>query len=254
MLSEELGVYMFGVIEEKEPVNFGHVVLAEGERPVYTIHKNNRAMVAADAPIQIYDPSRKNLQAHQEIVSKVMASYDIIPMSFGNVLEGTEDIHILMDKLDEQFDEIFPKIRNKIEVGLKIIGKKEWLSEKVNQEPHVKALQKRTRNKEKNASYYDRMELGETAHKFMMNLHYQFEEDVFQPLADMAAAAKSNEVISERMLLNASFLIDKEKEEAFDAKVNEIYNEWLDKAEFKYTGPWPAYNFIDIKLKAKNPT
>ncbi|MFB5662563.1 GvpL/GvpF family gas vesicle protein [Alteribacillus sp. HJP-4] len=253
-MSEELGVYMFCVIEENQPQKFGHATLAGGERPVYTIHKNNRAMVVADAPIQIYDPSRKNLKAHQEIVEKVMKDYDIIPMSFGNVLQGQEDILILMDKLDEQFDEIFPKIKNKIEVGLKVIGNKEWLSQKANQQPNVKALQNRMQGKEANASYYDRMQLGESAHKFMIALHSEFEEEVFQPLAKIADAAKSNEVISERMLLNASFLVDKKDEEAFDKKVNKIYNEWEDKADFKYTGPWPAYNFIDIKLKAKDPT
>ncbi len=88
----------------------------------------------------------------------------------------------------------------------------------------------------------------------MIRLHEEFEKEVFHPLADISDAAKSNEVINERMLLNAAFLLDKDQEEAFEKKLNEIYNKWMDSADFKYTGPWPAYNFIDIKLTAKGAT
>ncbi|WP_252315423.1 GvpL/GvpF family gas vesicle protein [Sinobaca sp. H24] len=41
-----------------------------------------------DAPVDVYEPNRKNLKSHQDVVTKVMERYDIIPMSFGNVLEG----------------------------------------------------------------------------------------------------------------------------------------------------------------------
>ncbi|WP_298784753.1 GvpL/GvpF family gas vesicle protein [uncultured Marinococcus sp.] len=247
-----MGIYMFGVIETTEKPTFGSVELEGKERKIYTLQRGQEAMVVAEAPMQIYDPTRKNLRAHQDTVARVMEEYDVIPMSFGNVLEDQKEVFALMEKLKDQFDEIFPKIRGKMEVGLKIIGKKEWLNEQIRQEPGMEDLRKKTDTKGKNASYYERMQLGESAQKFMIRLHERFEEEVFQPLAQIANAAKSNEVINERMLLNAAFLIDKENEEDFDAKVNEIFNEWNEHADFKYTGPWPAYNFIDLKIKAGN--
>ncbi|RKD76238.1 gas vesicle protein GvpL/GvpF [Sinobaca qinghaiensis] len=253
-MSGKKGVYLFCVIEADTPQEFGTITLLKKERDVYTVNRDGYAMVVADAPVDVYEPNRKNLKSHQDVVTKVMERYDIIPMSFGNVLEGKKDVHILMEKLKEQFDEIFPKIRNKFEVGLKIIGKKEWLSEKVSQQPGMKELKSKAQSKPEDAAYYERMQLGESAHKFMIRLHEEFENEVFHPLADISDAAKSNEVINERMLLNAAFLLDKDQEEAFEKKLNEIYNKWMDSADFKYTGPWPAYNFIDIKLTAKGAT
>ncbi|MDY0394608.1 GvpL/GvpF family gas vesicle protein [Virgibacillus halophilus] len=44
------------------------------------------------------------------------------------------------------------------------------------------------------------------------------------------------------------FLVDKENETAFDDAVNKAYEKWQDKVGFQYTGPWPAYNFINIRL------
>ena len=35
---------------------------------------------------------------------------------------------------------------------------------------------------------------------------------------------------------------------AFDARVKSIASRF-DKLTFKYTGPWPPYNFVNIRLK-----
>ena len=51
------------------------------------------------------------------------------------------------------------------------------------------------------------------------------------------------------MLLNAAFLIDKDQEAEFDQLVNDLYETCSEKVEFQYSGPWPAYNFINIRLK-----
>jgi hypothetical protein len=37
-------------------------------------------------------------------------------------------------------------------------------------------------------------------------------------------------------------------EDAFDVRVKEI-GQLYDKLTFKYTGPWPPYNFVNIRLK-----
>lgn len=253
-MAKELGCYLFCAIQTEENQTFDSVALAGEERKVYTVHYKNYAMVVADAPVQVYEPSRKNAKAHQETIAKVMEEFTVVPMSFGTVLKTNEDVYLLLEQLEEQLKEIFPKVNNKIEVGLKVIGKKEWLNQEANQQSDIKKLKERTKQKSKQESYYDQIQIGERAKRFVRGLHEKMENEIFSPLAEVAEASVSNEVISERMLLNASFLIDLEKEEKFDELVNELYEKWQDKTEFKYTGPWPAYNFIDIKLKAKSAT
>lgn len=247
-MADKIGVYTFGAIQTSESQTFGTVHLAGEDRKIYTIPYKDMAMVVANAPIQIYDPSRPNLKAHQEVVSQVMSKHSIIPMSFGNVLETEQDVIILLENLYGEMAKIFPKIKNKMEVGLKVIADKKWLAQKAQEQPALKELQQRSQSG--SAGYYDQIRVGEAAKNFMLSLQKDCEATVFNPLSKIADAAKSNEVINERMLLNAAFLVDWDKEEAFDEKVNEVFEQWEGKADFKYTGPWPAYNFIDIKLKA----
>ena len=56
------------------------------------------------------------------------------------------------------------------------------------------------------------------------------------------------------MILNAAFLVDRKDEKSFDEKVKAISLQYEDLLSFKYTGPWPPYNFVNIKLKLEKAT
>ncbi|PYP62959.1 MAG: gas vesicle protein GvpF, partial [Gemmatimonadetes bacterium] len=64
-----------------------------------------------------------------------------------------------------------------------------------------------------------------------------------------AVASRSNKPIGDRMILNAAFLVDRAQEQAFDERVKETSRKYEELLTFKYSGPWPPYNFVNIKLK-----
>jgi hypothetical protein len=67
-------------------------------------------------------------------------------------------------------------------------------------------------------------------------------------LREVSVASRINKPIGDKMIMNAAFLIARDQESAFDAKVKLIATRF-DKLTFKYTGPWPPYNFVNIRLK-----
>ena len=70
-----------------------------------------------------------------------------------------------------------------------------------------------------------------------------------EALKRVAVASRSNKPIGDRMILNAAFLVDRAQEQAFDERVKEVSRKYEDVLAFKYSGPWPPYNFVNIKLK-----
>ncbi|MUV37889.1 Protein GvpF [Lentibacillus sp. JNUCC-1] len=249
METTEAGIYIFCGVQLEEEKDFGSITVEETDRNIFTIHFKDAAMVAAEVPMKIYKPSKENLMMHQNVITKVMNTCDtVIPISFGNVFKTKEDVAVLLENLYPQSSELFPKIKGKIEVGLKVIGKKDWLEEQVQQKPEIGAIASTVHSKSEAAGYYDRIKLGEAAQKMITSLQQNIQTDIYQPLEAYAEAAVLNDPIGERMLLNASFLIDKEREAEFDEQVNIAHDQWQDKVDFQYTGPWPAYNFINIRL------
>ena len=51
------------------------------------------------------------------------------------------------------------------------------------------------------------------------------------------------------MILNAAYLVGRSRSDAFDEAVQTLSRKYGDVLSFKYTGPWPPYNFVNIKLK-----
>jgi hypothetical protein len=50
------------------------------------------------------------------------------------------------------------------------------------------------------------------------------------------------------MILNAAFLVSRDAEDAFDGRVKQLGAKH-GMLTFRYTGPWPPYNFVNIRLK-----
>jgi hypothetical protein len=55
------------------------------------------------------------------------------------------------------------------------------------------------------------------------------------------------------MIMNAAFLVARDREAEFDVRVKEIGAKY-ETLKFKYTGPWPPYNFVNIRLKLERAT
>jgi hypothetical protein len=92
------------------------------------------------------------------------------------------------------------------------------------------------------------MQYGRLVDAALQALSERYLAEIFETLRDVAVASRANKPIGDKMIMNAAFLVSRDKEQAFDQRVKEI-GARFDKLTFKYTGPWPPYNFVNIRLK-----
>jgi hypothetical protein len=76
--------------------------------------------------------------------------------------------------------------------------------------------------------------------------------ELVELLRPHATAVRVVSPIGERMILNAAFLVAREQEAAFDAKVRSLAARF-ELLTFQYTGPWAPYHFADIRLGLRSP-
>jgi Gas vesicle synthesis protein GvpL/GvpF len=247
-MEQQNGVYVFCAIREKTPKRFGSVAINGRENEIYTIHYNDIAIVATKVNGEVL-PNRHNLFAHQRVISDIMKHYCVIPMSFGNVLHSDEDVLLITTHLHDHLETLFTQLDNKIEVGLKVGAKKEWIDQEMDLDPLLQEWKSGNKDINDPGNFYEQIRLGERAQNFILRLEEQVANEIYGPLLLLAEAGRQNNTIPGKIILNAAFLVDKDHEAAFDQKVNELYEVWKDKAEFKYSGPWPAYNFVNLQLR-----
>ncbi|PRO66184.1 GvpL/GvpF family gas vesicle protein [Alkalicoccus urumqiensis] len=244
-----MAYYVFGIIRGNGGENWPHAELNGKSYRVLPIETNQMAAVVADVNETSFDPSRKNARTHQKITSEAHTRETFLPMSFGTVLQEKKDVKKLLTTLRPQAEKMFPKLENRMEVGLRLTADETYLRELASRSPVLKNI-KAKQQKKGQLHFGERLEAGEASAAFMKELHENIQQSFFKPLSKIADSVKSNDLMHEKMVMNASFLVHEENEEAFDEEVNRLHDEWKEKLSFTYTGPWPPFNFVDIQMKA----
>ncbi|CAN5642370.1 gas vesicle protein GvpF [soil metagenome] len=243
------GKYVYCIIRHDRERDFGAVGIG-GNRRVYTVHHEDLAAVVSDTPIVIYDPTRENVLAHEFVNETVMREFTVIPMSFGTVFRSEDDVSELLRSTYRAFTDVLDKMQDKIEFGLKVLWDRDKVVAKIQQEnDEIRRLKDEITRNAASSTYFARMQLGRLVEAAMEEAGNGYVVDIHDALKSVAVASRSNKVIGDRMIANVAFLVDRSREKEFDEVVREISRKYEDVLTFKYTGPWPPYNFVNIKLK-----
>jgi hypothetical protein len=93
------------------------------------------------------------------------------------------------------------------------------------------------------------MQLGRMIDKSLAERSTQYVREIYEALRAVCVASRDNQPIGDKMIMNAAFLVERNREAEFDSVVNRIARKYGKRLKFKYTGPWPPYNFVNIRLK-----
>ncbi|HJU66145.1 MAG TPA: GvpL/GvpF family gas vesicle protein, partial [Gemmatimonadaceae bacterium] len=176
--------------------------------------------------------------------------FTVIPMSFGTVFRSEEDVSELLRSTYQAFNDVLDKMQDKIEFGLKVLWDRDKVIAEIERSnDEIRRLKDEISRNAQSSTYFARMQLGRLIEAALEDTGNGFVADIHETLKRVAVASRSNKPIGDRMILNAAFLVEREHEKAFDEKVREVSRKYEDLLTFKYTGPWPPYNFVNIKLK-----
>jgi hypothetical protein len=242
------GKYVYCIIESSEPLRFGPIGIGADPSDVYTVHYKNLAAVVSDAPLEVLDSTRENVLAHERVNETVMREHTVIPMSFGTIFKTREDIVEQLRSAAEAFGDVLNKMQNKLEFGLKVLWDRDQAVREVEHDDEDISRLKKEISGQKGPTYFARMQYGRLIDSALQSRSERYVADILEQLREVSVASRINRPIGDKMIMNAAFLIARDQETAFDGKVKSIASRF-DKLTFKYTGPWPPYNFVNIRLK-----
>ncbi|MFZ5645050.1 MAG: GvpL/GvpF family gas vesicle protein [Bacillota bacterium] len=238
--------YLYCVILTREPCVF-NISGMEGCDRVYTVNYTDIAMVVSDSYAERFTLSRENLLPHQKVLEEIMLKYTVLPVRFGTQSQSENDIreHVLRPRYKE-FRQLLDYFGDKNEMGLKIM----WTD--ISKVYGKIAESNRTIKKMREAlaggggSRNDLVEIGRLVESELAS-HKEAERDkVVRALKKYTARIKLKENYGDEMFFNANLLIDKSGQELFDGQLSRLADEYGDSARFKYVGPVPPYDFIQI--------
>jgi Gas vesicle synthesis protein GvpL/GvpF len=246
----EGGRYVYGIVQTKERMDFGKIGIGGAGESVYTVNYLDIAAVVSKTPVAIFDPTRENALAHEHVIETVMKNYTIIPMSFGTVFRTDDDIREVLKSIYASLKDVLKQMSGKLEFGLKVNWDRDQIIEELKlQDEEIGRFHQEIVRKQLQSTYFARMQLGRMIDKALAERATQYVRDIYEGLRGVCVASRDNQPIGDKMIMNAAFLVDRSREAEFDSVVNKIAKKYGKRLKFKYTGPWPPYNFVNIRLK-----
>jgi hypothetical protein len=242
------GKYVYCIIHSNEPCRFGPVGIGSEPAEVHTVNYRDIAAVVSDTPLEVYDPTRENVLAHERVNEVVMRDFTVIPMSFSTVFKTSEDIVELLRSAYDAFRDVLVKMQDKLEFGLKVLWEPETIIREIEKDDDNLRLLRQEISHQKGSTYFARMQYGRLVDSLLQDKSEKLVSEIIDALSGVCVASRTNKPIGDKMILNGAFLVARDREPDFDAKVKEIDARY-ENLIFKYTGPWPPYNFVNIRLK-----
>jgi hypothetical protein len=209
----ESGKYVYCIIKaQEEQKSFGNVGFQGTE--VYTTKYKEFSPVTSDVFFKNYDiENEKDVATHSYVINEVMKEYSVIPVAYGMAFKNKKLIEISMRSGHKAIRKAMKIVDNKLELGVKVILPKN----------------SNTEGQEKE----------------------QCKSECTERLKQVSFDSKNLSLFSERLIINVSFLVEKDKIQAFSDEV-ELLRATYDSFKFQYSGPWSPYNFVDIHILSKN--
>ena len=244
------GKYIYGIIKTNQKREFGPMGIGEKGGLVYTIHWQDLAAVVSSSPIVKYPVTRDNSMAHQQVLEKVMQEFTVLPVRFCTIAEKEEDIieRVLRGRYQE-FIDLLAQMKGKIELGVRTF----WtdmnaIFAEVVEENFLLRQLKEDIAKETNEQrkYAGKIKIGQLVKKALEKKKDREAEDLLETLKPLSLDFRQNRVLGDMNLVNAAFLVAKEREQEFDQKIQELEKVYGERKKLKYIGPVPPYNFVEV--------
>ncbi|MBI4302637.1 MAG: GvpL/GvpF family gas vesicle protein [Chloroflexi bacterium] len=247
----ELGKYLYCIIRCQQDRTFNEAGINDNGGSIYTISYRGLAAVVSDTPVKRYESTRQNMMAHERVLERVMKEFTILPVRFGTVADSaslTQDIHRLLENRSEELHQLLESVDGKVELGLKAFWRNEKaiFEEIIAENATIKRLRDSLSGKTPEATHFDRIRLGEMVKKALNDKRAKEATKILLLLRPIAHNVRENQVVVDSMVVNAAFLIGKNREAEFDQAVSNMNEALGERIAIKYTGPAPPYNFVNI--------
>ncbi|WP_149550889.1 GvpL/GvpF family gas vesicle protein [Streptomyces marokkonensis] len=238
-----MSTYVYGITAASHPsLPEGMGGVGDPSRPVRILRAGDLAAVVSDAPEGLR-PKRRELLAHQNVLSEIGAAGCVLPMRFGSVAPDDDSVTAVLAERAEHYLERLRALDDRVEYNVKANHVEEAVLHHVMAgNPEIRALAEANRQSG-GGSYDDKIRLGE-----MVAAAVKAKESEDGPALERALEGAADAVSvgpeSTGWLANVSYLVKRETAEEFLAAVEQVRSD-MPHLEVRLNGPLPPYSFVE---------
>lgn len=246
---EKEGKYIYCIIDARTPETFSSVGIGGRGDRVHTVCFDSIAAVVSSSPVTEYRALRDNIITHEKAIEEAMEKHTVLPVRFCTIAESEEKVKKILEKEYDRFKDMLDSMKDKKELGLKAMFEEDVIYKEILEKyESIRKLKEKIANLPPEKTYSQRMDIGRRVEEALEREKEQHKNEILDLLKPLAEDMRMNNCYGERMIINAAFLVNKNREAEFDRRVNELDEKYGDKINFRYVGTLPPFNFVNLVI------
>ncbi len=247
------GKYIYCLIDFKEgepEKNFGPWGMGQRRDEVRSTNYKDVGAVISNSPIKKYPVCRENCLTHERAIEMVMKEgFTVLPVRYCTIAEDEEQVKKILKRDHDRFKDLLSKMKNKVELGLKAIFDEKLIYQDIQaKNREIRLWKEKLMHQPAEKTYRERAELGRMVETALNREKDKAKNLALKTLEGIAGDYVVNDNYGERMFLNASFLVDKNKEPEFNKMVDELNEKLGEGVRLKYVEGLPPFNFVCVEI------
>ncbi len=212
------------------------------------LHKNADVSVAM-SPVESRKirPQRKNLAAHQEVVTTLAKSFDSIPVAFGLIADNLEQVDQLISQHRETLAQQIDRVAGRMEMAVNL----RWAVENVVQHfvsRYAELSEVRDAISQGTATRDEQIAAGQHLEALITSEREQHTERFTDVLRNVCVEMDVQKPRDERDVMRLACLISRDAEARFNDAIYKAASLFSDDFAISFNGPWPPYSFVNLAL------
>jgi len=222
--------------------------------PIRTLLFRDLAAVVSPHPVQRLMPLRSNLEPHHRIVRHISSEASLVPAAFGHISASEADI---VGVLRANYGDIrteLQRLGGRIEMTVKLSWNVPNIFEfMVRQDRTLRELRDRV-FRDRQPTLNEKLQVGSTFEAALARERQRLMTTLLAALATVSTDVVSSEPRAEKTVGQAALLVSRAAVAEFARAVEQAARLFDANYTLHYSGPWPAYSFVTLRLQPAAPT
>ena len=238
--------YVYAVVAAGAEIPEGLQPVGENPGELAVLDHRDLAAVVSDVPVDKPLGRREDLLAHERVVNGIAEELTVLPMRFGGVVE---DDQAVIDELLEENHDYFVWALEQLDGAVQFVlqgryDQDELIGGIIGRNEEIARLSESIRGQDEDATYYDRIKLGEMISKEVEQERETDASTAEERLSPFAVAVVVKEATGEDGAVNVSALVRRDHRSEFEQAVDALGDDWGDRVGLRLIGPAAPFDFL----------
>jgi hypothetical protein len=241
------GYYVYGIVPGDVEVTPDAVGVGDPPAEVKVVRQGDVAALVSEIDISMPLGTPDDLRAHARLLDGAATTAPVLPLRFGAVLTDEEAVRQeLLAEHEQEFADALHELEGRVQFTVRArYVEQAVLTEIVNETPEIAQLREAiAQTPDADATRNERIQLGQLVSEAIEQKRRLDSNSLVERLSPDSDSHVVREPSHDEDAAHIAFLVQLDEQEAFQAAVSEIQQEWKERVDIVLLGPSAPYDFV----------